>query len=66
MGLLDNLGEQIAKNQGHIDGAIEKGGDFVDSKTDDKYASHVDKGQGFLRDKVGEFGEGKDAPRQDL
>ncbi|RMB58924.1 antitoxin [Tessaracoccus antarcticus] len=65
MGLLDGLGEQIVKNKGHIDSAIEQGGDFVDSKTDSKYASHVDKGQDFLRDKVGEFGGGKDVPRQE-
>ncbi len=65
MGLLDGLGEQIAKNQGHLDGAIDKTGDFVDSKTDNKYVEHVDKGQDFLRDNVGKFGEGKDVPRQD-
>ena len=65
MGLLDGLGEQIVKNQEQVDGAIDKGGDFVDSKTDNKYASHVDKGQDFLRDKVGKFGEGNSAPRRD-
>ncbi len=62
MGLSDSLGEQIAANKGHIDDAVEKSGDYVDGKTDDKYAEHVDKGQDFLRDKVGESGGGKDEP----
>ncbi len=62
MGLPDGLGEQIAANKGHIDDAIGKGGDYVDEKTDKKYAENVDKGQDFLRDKVGEFGGGKDEP----
>lgn len=53
MGILDGLGEQIAKHDDKIDGAVEKGGDFVDSKTDNKYAEHVDKGQDFLSDKYG-------------
>ncbi|MDO5735903.1 MAG: antitoxin [Propionibacteriaceae bacterium] len=66
MGLLDGLGEQIAKNRDHVDGAIEQGGDYLDSKTGKKYAEHVDKGQDFLRDKVGEFGRDKDAPSRDL
>lgn len=65
MGLPDGLGEQIAKNKDHIDGAIEQGGDYVDSKTDNKYAEHVDKGQDLLRDNVGKFGGGHEAPRQD-
>ncbi len=62
MGVLDGLGDHIADNQDKIDGAIGKGGDFVDSKTDNKYVEHVDTGQDFLRDKVGESGEGEDAP----
>lgn len=62
MGILDGLGEQIAKHEDKIDGAVEQGGDFVDSKTDGKYAEHVDKGQDFLSDKATEFGEGSDVP----
>ena len=62
MGLPDGLGEQIAANKSRIDDAIGKGGDYVDGKTDNKYAEHVDKGQDFLRDKVGEFGGGTDEP----
>lgn len=53
MGILDGLGDQVAKHSDKVDDAVEKGGDFVDSKTDSKYAEHVDKGQDFLSDKYG-------------
>lgn len=62
MGLLDGLGEQITKHKDKIDDGVRKGGDFVDSKTDGKYAEHVDKGQDFLHDKVREYGDGHDSP----
>ncbi len=60
MGVLDGMGDQIAKHKDKIDGAVEQGGDYVDSKTDNKYADHVDKGQDYLRDKVSGQGEGQD------
>lgn len=34
-----------AENKDAIKDGIEKAGDFVDEKTGDKYAEHVDKGQ---------------------
>lgn len=64
MGLLDGMGDQIAKHKDKIDGAVEKGGDYVDSKTDNKYAEHVDKGQDFLSDKASEYGDGHDGPTE--
>ncbi len=64
MGLLDGLGEQIAKHKDKIDGTVQRGGDFIDSKTDSKYAEHVDKGQDFLRDKVSDHGDGHDSPTE--
>ena len=64
MGLFDSLGEQIAKHKDKIDGAVQRGGDFIDSKTDSKYAEHVDKGQDFLRDRVSEYGDGHDSPTE--
>ena len=35
-----------------LDAAIEKVGDFVDEKTEGKYAEQVDKGQEMARDKL--------------
>lgn len=56
MGLLDNIGDQVARHGDKIDDAIEKGGDFIDSKTGNKHAEHVDQGQKFLKDKVDGLG----------
>lgn len=61
MGLLDGMGDQIAKHKDKIDGAVDKGGDYVDSRTDNKYADHVDKGQDFLRDKASDSGDSHDS-----
>lgn len=60
MGLLDGVGDKIARHKDKIDGAVEQGGDYVDSRTDNKYAEHVDKGQEFLNDKVSDYGDAHD------
>ena len=52
MGILENIGDQVAKNANTIDEAIEKGGDFIDSKTGDKYKEQIDKGQEALHQAV--------------
>lgn len=36
-----------------MDQGIDKAGDFVDGKTDAKYADKVDQGQDFLKDETG-------------
>lgn len=45
MGFLDKAKELLANNAGKVDTAIEKAGDFVDSRTQGKYADTVDKVQ---------------------
>ncbi len=52
MGLLENIGDQVAKNADMIDEAIEKGGDFIDSKTGDKFKEQIDQGQEALHKAV--------------
>ncbi len=49
----ENSNDSQSTDGGFLNSAIEKGGDFVDEKTGDKYTSEVDKGQDFLRDKYG-------------
>lgn len=60
MSALEGLGDFVGKNRDQVDGAIEKGGDFIDEKTGNKHAEHVDKGQDFLREKARGFGAKKD------
>ena len=62
MGILENIGDQVAKNANTIDEAIEKGGDFIDSKTGDKFKEQVDQGQEALHNAVDSLsGTGGDA-----
>jgi hypothetical protein len=59
MGFLDKVKDLVSKNKGTVDSAIEKAGDIVDSKTQGKYASTVDKVQDAAKNAVD-----KDAPSQ--
>lgn len=45
MGILDKVKDWMGKNPDKASGAIDKAGDFVDRKTQGKYAQHVDKVQ---------------------
>jgi hypothetical protein len=57
MGFLDKVKDLVSKNKGTVDTAVEKAGDIVDSKTQGKYASTVDKVQEAAKNAVD-----KDAP----
>lgn len=52
MGFVDKIKETVAGHEDQIEGAIDQVGDFVDSKTDGKYAAQVDQAQDFLKDQV--------------
>ncbi|BBY56585.1 antitoxin [Mycobacterium koreense] len=45
MGFLDKAKDLLSKNADKVDQAIDKAGDFVDGKTEGKYADTVDKVQ---------------------
>lgn len=63
MGVFDKAKDFANDNPDKVNQGIEKGGDFIDSKTGDKYASQVDKGQDFVQDKFG--GAGNQQAEQD-
>jgi len=52
MGFLDKVKDLVSKNKGTVDTAIDKVGDVVDSKTQGKYAQHVDKVQDAAKNAV--------------
>lgn len=75
MGIMDNIGDAVNKNRDKIgdaakqhgdkiDAGIDRTGDFVDEKTGNKYAQHVDKGQDFARDQVDRLGGADEAAAQ--
>lgn len=60
MGFMDSVkgivgkGKEFAeKNPDKTDGIIDKAGDFVDGRTGNKYAEHVDKAQDAARKHLG-------------
>jgi hypothetical protein len=63
MGIFDKAKDALSEHSEHVDTGIEKAGDFVDDKTGDKYVEHVDKGQDFAADRVGEYAA-EDQPEQ--
>ena len=52
MGIFDRAKDALSGQREHLDTAVEKVGDFVDEKTEGKYAEQVDKGQDMARDKL--------------
>ncbi len=56
MGLLDNIGDQVAKHEEAITAAVDKTGDFIDEKTGGKFAEKIDSAQDAIKNKVEELG----------
>ena len=63
MGIFDKAKDALSEHSEHVDTGIEKAGDFVDDKTESKYAEQVDKGQDFAADRVREYAA-EDQPEQ--
>jgi hypothetical protein len=55
MGIFDRAKDALSGQREHLDAAVEKAGDFVDEKTEGKYAEQVDKGQEMTRDKLADL-----------
>lgn len=63
MDFVDKIKGAISGHEDQIEGAIVQGGDFVDSKTDGKYAGQVDQAQGFLKDQFHAQSGDQEAPQ---
>ena len=62
MGIFDRAKDALSGQREQLDAAVEKVGDFVDEKTEGKYAEQVDKGQDMTRDKLADLNA--DEPEQ--
>jgi hypothetical protein len=58
MGFLDKAKGLLSQNADKVNSAIDKAGDFVDDKTDGKYADTVDKVQDAAKKTLEEGDEG--------
>ena len=61
MGIFDRAKDALSGQSEQL-AAVEKVGDFVDEKTEGKYAEQVDKGQEMARDKLADLNA--DEPEQ--
>ncbi|MEL4505689.1 antitoxin [Luteococcus sp. H138] len=52
-GNADKARDAVNSHEAQVDQGVDKAGDFVDGKTDAKYADKVDRGQDFIKDKTG-------------
>ena len=57
MGFLDKAKDLLAQNADTVNSAIDKAGEFVDSKTDGKYKDVVDKAQDAAKNALNDKGE---------
>jgi MT0933-like antitoxin protein len=62
MGIFDKAKDALSGHSDQVAAAIDKAGDFVDEKTEGKYAEQVDKGQDMARDKLADMNA--DEPEQ--
>ena len=55
MGIFDRAKDAVSEHSEQIDAGIDKGGDLVDEKTENKYVERVDQGQELAKDKLRDF-----------
>jgi hypothetical protein len=63
MGIFDKAKDALSEHSEHAETGIDRAGDVVDDKTENKYAEHVDKGQDFAATHVREYAD-EDQPEQ--
>lgn len=61
MDFVDQIKGAVSGHEDQIEGAIDQGGDFIDSKTDGKYAGQVDQAQNFLKEQLQAFAGDQEA-----
>ena len=62
MGIFDKAKDALSEHSEQVAAAVDKAGDFVDDKTEGKYAEQVDKGQDMAKDKLADMNA--DEPEQ--
>jgi hypothetical protein len=59
MGIFDRAKEALSGHNEQAEAVIDKAGDFIDQKTEGKYAEQVDQGQQMAKDKLGDMTAGE-------
>ncbi|MFG3009388.1 antitoxin [Streptomyces cinerochromogenes] len=64
MSFMDKIKGMLKGHESTADKGIDKGGDYIDQRTGDKYRSQVDTGQDRLRDEFGTRPQDRNNPPQ--
>ncbi|HEY6682061.1 MAG TPA: antitoxin [Propionibacteriaceae bacterium] len=59
MGIFDRAKEALSGHSEQVEAVIDKAGDFIDEKTEGKYAEQVDQGQEIAKDKLSDTTAGE-------
>ena len=59
MGIFDRAKEALSGHSEQVDAVIDKAGDFIDEKTEGKYAEQVDQGQQAAKEKLSDTTPGE-------
>lgn len=59
MGIFDRAKEALSGHSEQVNSVIDKAGDFIDEKTEGKYAEQVDQGQQVAKEKLSDTTAGE-------
>jgi MT0933-like antitoxin protein len=59
MGIFDRAKEALSGHGEQVEAVIDKAGDFIDEKTEGKYAGQVDQGQQMAKEKLSDTTAGE-------
>lgn len=59
MGIFDRAKEALSGHGEQVEAVVDKAGDFIDEKTEGKYAEKVDKGQQMAKEKLSDTASGE-------
>ena len=59
MGIFDRAKEALSGHSEQVEAVIDKAGDFIDEKTEGKYAEQVDQGQQVAKEKLSDTTAGE-------
>ncbi|MFD7551931.1 antitoxin [Streptomyces sp. NPDC059578] len=63
MSMMDKLKNMLKGHGDQTSKGVDKAGDYVDGKTQNKYQGQVDKGQDALKDRLGNPDQGQQPPQ---
>ncbi|MFD5558410.1 MULTISPECIES: antitoxin [unclassified Streptomyces] len=63
MSMMDKLKNMLKGHGDQTSKGVDKAGDYVDGKTQNKYQGQVDKGQEALKDRLGNPDQGQQPPQ---